>query len=110
MSMDINQKLGAADPSEPESQGNDLPSTQSFPADSGSDETQSPPDESCNASSFPATSPGCQLLDPAHPVKSVSSGSAKTESGPPLTGKKVSRQERRRNEREKRKFKGICML
>ena len=43
--------------------------------------------------------------------KSNLSGSAKTEASPPSwSGRKVSRQERRRNERMKRKFKGSCVF
>ena len=78
----------------------DLPDPPSLNAGS-----EPPPDESSD--------PDPPSLPPSLDAESKSnlSGSTRTEASPPSwSGRKVSRQERRRTERMKRKFKGNCIL
>ena len=80
-----------------------------------------PPDESSDLPDPPSLNAGSEpppdeSSDPDPPSldaesKSNLSGSTRTEASPPSwSGRKVSRQERRRTERMKRKFKGNCIL
>ena len=114
------------DPGPSESQGRDLPSKVNSSRPPGTDprkETLPPPLPLNAEASSPDTEPPSldarnepppdESSDPDPPsldAESKSNLSGSTSSPPSWSGRKVSRQERRRKERMKRKFKGNCIL